>query len=234
MVGKVQAVGRMLTLRSIVVVAALLSLAGPAAAMAPSPRSFDPPRPTPSPRLTGYGIPVDAPLVLAFGTLPGAPREYRAGTHEGIDIAAPFGAPVRAARAGTIARIDHAYVEWSFAQRAFALATAVHAGAAPPDLLDRIRGRQVWIDHGDGVVTRYAHLSAVATELEVGDSVDAGALIGNVGASGLPEGGSHLHFEIRVGTGYLGEGLDSEDVRYLVARAFSPDVVKRERESTAR
>ena len=224
----------MLTLRSIVVLAALLSLAGPAAAMPPSPGSFDPPRPTPSPRLTGYVIPVDAPLVLAFRNLPGAPREYRAGTHEGIDIAAPLGAPVRAARAGTIVRVDHAYLEWSFAERAFALATAVGAGATPAGILDRIRGRQVWIDHGDGVVTRYAHLSAVATGLEVGDPVDAGTSIGKVGASGLPEGGPHLHFEIRVRESYLGEGLDPEDVRYLVARAFSPDVVKRECESTGR
>src|SRR3989442_12749028 len=188
MVGKVQAVGRMLTLRSIVVLAALLSLAGPAAAMPPSPGSFDPPRPTPSPRLTGYVIPVDAPLVLAFGNLPGAPREYRAGTHEGIDIAAPLGAPVRAARAGTIVRVDHAYLEWSFVERAFALATAVGAGATPAGILDRIRGRQVWVDHRDRAVTRDPHPSAGPTGVEGGDPLAPGPRIRQGGPSGPPEG----------------------------------------------
>jgi murein DD-endopeptidase MepM/ murein hydrolase activator NlpD len=100
-----------------------------------------------------------------------------------------------------IVRIDSAYVEWSETERAAALATAMREGGASGDVLDRIRGRQVWIDHGDAIVTRYAHLSRVA-DLRVGDAVVAGDVIGYVGASGLPEGGPHLHFEIRLNGAY--------------------------------
>ena len=119
--------------------------------------------------------------------------------------------------------MDSTYAEWSADDRAAALAEALRIGHTPDDVLDRIRGRQVWIDHRDGVVTRYAHLSKVA-DLAVGERVVAGEIIGAVGASGLPEGGPHLHFEIRVGTGYLGEGLSVDEVSYVLARAFSPDV----------
>ena len=179
--------------------------------------------PLPTPRLIGYQLPVAEPLVLEPSLLPGAPREYRAGIHEGIDFRAPYGMPVHAARDGVIVRIDNAYIEWSAQGRAAALAGALRLGYTPADVLDRIRGRQVWIDHGDGIVTRYAHLSQVA-ELTVGDRVVRGQVVGAVGASGLPEGGPHLHFEIRVGDSYLGQGLSVEDVRYLLARAFSPDL----------
>lgn len=218
---------RMAVRRAIAVLVTTLALASPAAAMPAGPRAFDPAVPVPAPKLLGYRLPVDAPLVLSPWLLPGAARGYRAGIHEGIDLSAPYGMPVRAARGGVVVRIDRDYLEWSYGERVSALATAVRAGATPVDVLDRIRGRQVWLDHGDGVVTRYAHLSAVA-ELGVGDRVDAGAVIGAVGVSGFPEGGPHLHFEVRFGDGYLGEGLSFEDVRYLVARLFSPDAVTRE------
>lgn len=42
----------------------------------------------------------------------------------------------------------------------------------------------MWIDHGDGIVTRDAHLESVA-DLGVGDRLEAGAVVGAVGASGL-------------------------------------------------
>ena len=209
----------MLAVRTIAIAATLLALASPAAAMYPNdPASVA--RPLATPQLFGYELPVAEPLLLEPDLMPGAPRAYRAGVHEGIDFRAPYGMPVRAARDGIVVRIDRQYVEWSAEELAAALAAAVRAQATPPDVLDRIRGRQVWIDHGDGVVTRYAHLSKVAA-LGVGERVTAGEVVGNVGALGYPQGGPHLHFEIRVGDGYLGEGLSGEEVGYALARAFS-------------
>jgi murein DD-endopeptidase MepM/ murein hydrolase activator NlpD len=228
MAGSLQPMGRLLTPRAFAVFGLLIALSLPASAMTREPRSSaEVPPPRPAPRLIGYRIPVDAPLVLAPALLPGASRAYRAGIHEGLDIAAPLGATVRAAREGTIVRIDTEYAEWSPGERVAALAASIRSGATAPEVLDRIRGRQVWIDHGDGVLTRYAHLAGVA-DLRAGDRVEAGQAIGTVGASGLPEGGPHLHFEIRVGDSYLGAELAAEEVRYLFARAFSPQRVGRE------
>jgi murein DD-endopeptidase MepM/ murein hydrolase activator NlpD len=91
-----------------------------------------------------------------------------------------------------------------------------------------LRGRQVWLDHGDGIVTRYAHLLAVDEAVRVDQAVEGGQVIGYVGNSGTPEGvtdpniENHLHFEIRVDGSYLGEGLSIADTRYLWGRAFSP------------
>ena len=56
-------------------------------------------------------------------------------------------------------------------------------------------GRLLLIDHGDGVVTAYAHLSSFGAN--VGQHVDRGEYVGAVGATGNATG-SHLHFEIRV------------------------------------
>jgi len=211
----------MLAVRAFALVVALCALATPAlAAQTERDGSEVPP---PPPRLIGYRLPIAEPLVLEPALLPGASRAYRAGIHEGIDFRAPYGMPVQAARDGVVVRVDSTYAEWSADDRAAALAEALRIGHTPDDVLDRIRGRQVWIDHRDGVVTRYAHLSKVA-DLAVGERVVAGEIIGAVGASGLPEGGPHLHFEIRVGTGYLGEGLSVDEVSYVLARAFSPDV----------
>ena len=152
--------------------------------------------------------------------LPGAPRDYRAGIHEGIDFPADPSTPVRAAADGTVVRIDASFLDWAPQQEDIALFEAVQLGYTPAATLDRIRGRQVWIDHGAGIVTRYAHLSAVA-ELSVGERVTAGTVIGAVGSSGYPQGGPHLHFEVRIGDGYFGEGLGGDALVRAVSRLFS-------------
>ena len=104
-------------------------------------------------------------------------------------------------------------------ERNAALPVALAKGLAPLTTLDRIRGRQVWIDHGEGIVTRYAHLQSVGA-MQVGAYVEAGTVIGAVGSSGLADGGPHPHFGIRLGDGFYGDGLPGPQLHYALAAAF--------------
>jgi murein DD-endopeptidase MepM/ murein hydrolase activator NlpD len=88
--------------------------------------------------------------------------------HMGIDFAGAVGAPVRAANRGVVRLVDEFY----------------------------LGGNVVYIDHGAGLVTAYLHLSETA--VAAGDTVERGALIGRVGATGRVTG-PHLHFIARYG-----------------------------------
>lgn len=86
--------------------------------------------------------------------------------HRGIDIAAPTGTPVRAARAGTVV-----FAGWS----------------------TQGYGNLVRVRHAGNAETWYAHFSSIA--VSVGQYVDQGDLVGRVGSTGLSTG-PHLHFEL--------------------------------------
>jgi peptidoglycan LD-endopeptidase LytH len=181
--------------------------------------------------LRGFVYPiVGACLPRSDLLMPNAPREYRQGTHEGVDFyqvdnctAIGLGTPIVAVKAGRIIRIDSVYSELT----ALALAQ-VNANPRTAEALDTFRGRQVWIDHGGGIVTRYCHLSGVADGLKVGDNVAQGQPVAYVGESGTPEsvsspgGEYHLHFEVRIGSGYLGQAESAAQVRTYYRTLFEP------------
>jgi murein DD-endopeptidase MepM/ murein hydrolase activator NlpD len=87
------------------------------------------------------------------------------GFHPGLDFPAPTGTPVRAAASGRVAFAGY----------------------------DDGFGLTVVLDHGNGLRTRYAHLSSLA--VSPGRFVPVGALVGRVGATGFATG-PHLHFEL--------------------------------------
>lgn len=105
--------------------------------------------------------------------------------HPGYDLAAPKGAPVYAADSGFVE-----VVGWD------------NSGY----------GNMILINHGNGFVTRYAHLSAF--NVEPGQSVKRGALIGRVGSTGHSTG-PHLHFEIIFG------GVQRNPAYFIVGKAPS-------------
>ena len=188
-----------------------------------------------APALSGFIYPIDGACLPAAGDLmPNAPRSYRSGIHEGIDFypglacaAIGQGTPVLAAKAGIVSRADWGFVEMGPEELAELLTRSQTQGYTDAEALDRFRGRQVWIDHGGEVITRYTHLSGIAPGIEVGTTVQAGGVVAYVGNSGTPEAVTtptdemHLHFEIRVGDSYLGAGLPPDQVRALLEQAFS-------------
>lgn len=95
--------------------------------------------------------------------------------HEGIDWATPVGTPIKAAATGQIVTLQR------------------RANTAHP------YGIHIRIAHeyaGEAWVTVYAHLSALADGLSVGDEVTKGQVIGYTGNTGNSTG-PHLHFSVR-------------------------------------
>jgi murein DD-endopeptidase MepM/ murein hydrolase activator NlpD len=181
--------------------------------------------------LTGFTYPIAGGCLPKGGQLmPNAPRPYRKGIHEGVDNygvdnCAPIwlGTPVLAAKAGRVVRADLDFRDMTRDELERNLAEP-NTDAA----LDAFRGRQVWILHEGGVITRYAHLSGIAPGISVGTQVAGGQVIAYVGESGTPESirnpghEYHLHFEVRTGDGYLGQGLPPAEVRELYVKLFAP------------
>jgi murein DD-endopeptidase MepM/ murein hydrolase activator NlpD len=99
----------------------------------------------------------------------------RPAMHTGLDFRAAMGDPVRATANGKVA-------------------SAGWAGGY---------GRMVEVDHGNGLSTRYGHLSEIG--VKVGDAIKIGQVIGAVGSTGRSTG-PHLHYETRID----GEAVDPQ------------------------
>lgn len=192
--------------------------------------------PEPAPVIAGFAYPVVGGCLPTDDYLmPGASREYRSGTHEGVDFydadncaIVGVNTEVMAAKAGTVIRADWGYQDMTGDTLAYWMTIAEESHGTDQDAVDAFRGRQVWIDHGGGVVTRYCHLNGIAEGIDMGSQVEQGELIAYVGESGTPESvmtpGTefHLHFEVRIGDSYLGAGMDADTIRALYLEAFSP------------
>jgi murein DD-endopeptidase MepM/ murein hydrolase activator NlpD len=197
------------------------------------------PTPEPEPVVTdvrGLLFPIDGACLPGNDTLmPNAAREYRSGIHQGVDfygfdncVSIVQGTAVRAAKEGSVIRatLDYHDLTWEELET---LNERVALGEGDnPEVLDIYRGRQVWVDHGGGLVTRYAHLEGIAPGIAVGVTVEAGQELAYAGESGTPESLTapstevHLHFEIWLNGSYLGQGLPAGEVRALYETAFSP------------
>lgn len=97
----------------------------------------------------------------------GSNDSVRDHSHAGLDIAAPYATPIKAAAAGTV----------------------TFSGNANDGF-----GNYVIISHGNGVSTVYAHCSSLL--VSAGQSVSQGQVIARVGSTGNSTG-NHLHFEVR-------------------------------------
>jgi len=111
--------------------------------------------------------PVNGPITGVFGEP--RPSHY----HQGLDIAAPEGTPIRAADSGTVSLIQ---------------STGSSGGY----------GNFTCVSHSSGLATCYAHQVRFGTSM--GARVARGQVIGYVGNTGNSFG-AHLHFEVRVGGG---------------------------------
>ncbi|NJP39193.1 M23 family metallopeptidase [Alkalicoccus luteus] len=154
----------------------------------------------------------DAFVSTVESHLPGAPRDYRNGEHEGIDyydyasgVEITTDTPIYAMAEGTVVRSDLDYEDYpSEEERDAELEEAAEVDFTPEYILDRLRGQQVWVQYDHGVMIRFAHLDDIPEDVEVGDSVDAETVIGYVGNSGTSyaligeDGGLHLHKDLLI------------------------------------
>jgi murein DD-endopeptidase MepM/ murein hydrolase activator NlpD len=167
--------------------------------------------------------------------MPNSPREYRNGFHEGVDwydlsscARIAEGTQVLAMYRGVVIRAGLDYVDLTPRVLADLEERTDACECTDAEVFDVYRGRQIWIDHGNGVVTRYAHLGSIADGVYEGADIERGQVIAGVGESGTPESVTdpgtemHLHAEVRIGESFLGDGLPPDEVRALWERLFVP------------
>lgn len=124
-------------------------------------------------------MPTQGWLTSAFSSMRDHPVLHIARPHEGIDVTAPLGSPIEAPAAGLVSDAG-----WESGY-----------------------GNTVTIDHGYGVVTKFAHASKLV--VRAGQRVSRGQRIALVGNTGLATG-PHLHYEVHV------NGRPVDPLRYVL------------------
>lgn len=111
-----------------------------------------------------FDRPVNGRLSSAFGL-----RRFFNGQernpHSGLDFAAPSGTPIKAPAAGRVILIGDYF----------------------------FNGKTVFLDHGQGLISMFCHLSAI--DVNLGDEIPRGGTLGKVGATGRATG-PHLHWNV--------------------------------------
>ncbi|QLF92565.1 M23 family metallopeptidase [Pseudomonas sp. ABC1] len=111
-----------------------------------------------------FDKPVNGPLSSPFGLRRFFNGEER-NPHSGLDFAVPQGTPIKAPAAGEVILVGDYF----------------------------FNGRTVFVDHGQGLISMFCHLSQI--DVKVGDSLQRGAVLGKVGATGRATG-PHLHWNV--------------------------------------
>jgi len=111
-----------------------------------------------------FQVPVNGRISSIFG-LRRFFNEQPRRPHSGLDIAAPEGTPIKAIESGTVIESGDFFFS----------------------------GNMVYIDHGQGIISLYAHMHTI--QVKTGDKIEAGQLIGTVGETGRVTG-PHLHLAV--------------------------------------
>jgi hypothetical protein len=124
-------------------------------------------------------LPVGAPLPLAPAAYPGGRwPEIGYGVLDAVAFSGlPLSDTVRASAAGTVNLILEDPVPLLDTD----IGVISTTGVVPSDMLEALWGRQVWIDHGGGIETRYGGLGAVLDSLEEGQEVGLFTILGFAG-----------------------------------------------------
>jgi murein DD-endopeptidase MepM/ murein hydrolase activator NlpD len=131
-------------------------------------------------------MPTQGWLSSAFSAMREHPILHLARPHEGIDVSAPMGSPIEAPAAGVVSDAG-----WETGY-----------------------GNTVTINHGFGIVTKFAHTSKIL--VKVGQRVSRGQRIALVGNSGLATG-PHLHYEVHV------NGRPVDPLKYVLPEGVVTD-----------
>lgn len=135
-----------------------------------------------------YYWPTTSTRITSYFGLRNAPTAGASTNHGAIDIGVPIGSEVYATAGGTV----------TFAGQASGY------------------GYVIYIDHGNGIESRYAHLKADGLRVSNGQNVSQGQVIALSGNTGVSTG-PHLHFEIRI------NGVKVDPLNYVSSTNLRPD-----------